>query len=395
MSPACRVCGGVQRFTFLTRDRVPVFQNAPCATAEQARAIPRAALRLVVCESCGFVANDAFDPDSMRYAGGYENEQSHSGVFEAHVEALVDGLVQSGVRGKRVLEAGCGAGVFLRRLCREGRNTGVGFDPAYRGPEKDLGGAVRFVADYYRGPSDAGDDRRGFDVVISRHVIEHVPDPRALLRALRTACEDRPGAQLLLETPDVEWILAQRVVEDFFYEHCSYFPTGALRYAASCEGFRVTRQAALFGGQYQWLEAVADAAPEKPAWPEAADVARVCTLARAYARDVPVRIAALERRIAALADEGGVAIWGAGAKGVTLADLCDPERRLVACVVDINPRKQGCFVPGTGHPIVAPEALREKGIRHVIVMNPNYEREVTAQAGGVDPTIRIHVADRL
>jgi hypothetical protein len=226
-------------------------------------------------------------------------------------------------------------------------------------------------------------------------VIEHVPDPRALLRALRAAGKGRPGAQLLLETPDVEWILAQRVVEDFFYEHCSYFPTGALRYAATREGFRVRRQASLFGGQYQWLEAVVDTAVEKPALPPAADVDRVCALARGYARDVPERIATLERRIGALAAQGGVAIWGAGAKGVTLVDLCDPERRLVACVVDINPRKQGCFVPGTGHPIVSPEALREKGIRHVIVMNPNYEREVTMQAGAVDPAIRIHVADRL
>ena len=331
----------------------------------------------------------------MRYAGGYENEQSHSGVFEAHVEALVDGLVRSGVRGKRVLEAGCGAGAFLRRLCREGGNTGIGFDPAYRGPGEDLGGSVRFVADYYRGPTGTGEATQGSDVVISRHVIEHVPDPRALLRALRAACEGRPGAQLLLETPDVEWILAQRVVEDFFYEHCSYFPTGALRYAAACEGFRVTRQAALFGGQYQWLEAVADTAPEKPALPQASDVERVCALARGYAREVPERIAALESKIGALAAQGGVAIWGAGAKGVTLVDLCDPERRLVACVVDINPRKQGRFVPGTGHPIVAPEVLREKGIRHVIVMNPNYEQEVTMQAGGVDPAIRVHVADRL
>lgn len=394
MSRACPVCDGTRRFAFLERERVPVFQNAPRASAEEARAIPRAALRLVACETCGFVANDAFDPESMRYAGGYENEQSHSGVFEAHVDALVDGLVQSGLRGKRVLEAGCGAGAFLRRLCRAGDNTGVGFDPAYRGPASDLGGAVRFVADYYRGPAGADADTRGFDVAISRHVIEHVPDPRALLRALRAACGGRADARLLLETPDVEWILAHRVVEDFFYEHCSYFPAGALCYAARLEGFRVTRHTSLFGGQYQWIEAAADA-PEKPALPEAPDVERICALARRYAHEVPARITALARRVGALAAEGGVAIWGAGAKGVTLVDLCDPERRLVACVVDINPRKQGRFVPGTGHPIVAPEALREKGIRHVIVMNPNYEQEVTMQAGAVDPTIRVHVADRL
>lgn len=395
MNRACPVCDGTQRFAFLERQRVPVFQNAPRATAGEARAIARAALRLVVCESCGFVSNDAFDAASMRYAGGYENEQTHSGVFEAHVEALVASLVRSGMRGRRVLEAGCGAGDFLRRLCREGGNRGIGFDPAYRGPEQDLGGAVRFVADYYRGPTGTGEGTQGVDVVISRHVIEHVPDPRALLRALRAACEGRPDARLLLETPDVEWILAQGVVEDFFYEHCSYFPTGALRHAASREGFRVTDQAALFGGQYQWLEAVADGTPDAATLPEASDVARICALARRYAREVPERIATLARRIEALAARGGVAIWGAGAKGVTLLDLCDPECRFVACAVDINPRKQGRFVPGTGHPIVAPAALRGQGIRHVIVMNPNYEQEVTMQAGAVDPTIRIHVADRL
>lgn len=380
---------------FLERSRVPMFQNAPCASAEEARAIPRAALRLVACESCGFVANDAFDAESMHYAGGYENEQTHSGVFEAHVEALVDQLVRSGVRGKRVLEAGCGAGAFLRRLCRKGSNTGIGFDPAYRGPACDLGGAVRFVADYYRGPTEAGAADAGVDVVISRHVIEHVPDPRALLRALRAACADRPGARLLLETPDVEWILAHCVVEDFFYEHCSYFSTGALRHAAASEGFRVTQQNGLFGGQYQWLEAVADPQPATPALPDAIDVARICTLARRYAEAVRERIARLEHRMGELAAQGGVAIWGAGAKGVTLVDLCDPECRLIACVVDINPKKQDRFVPGTGHPIVAPEVLRAKGIRHVVVMNPNYEQEVAMQAGGVDRSIEIHVADRL
>lgn len=387
MSRACPICDGMRRFAFLERDRVPMFQNAPRPTAEAARAIPRAALRLVACEVCGFVANDAFDPAAMRYAGDYENEQSHSGVFEAHVEALVGELVRAGVAHKRVLEAGCGAGAFLRRLCREGGNTGIGYDPAYRGPAVDLDGAVRFVADYYRGQPEG----QGADVVLSRHVIEHVPDPRAFLRTLRAAC--RPGAQLALETPDVRWILEHRVVEDFFYEHCSYFTTDALRHAAAREGFRVTRQTPLFGGQYQWLEAIAEDALPAPS--DAARVAETCALARRYGEDVPVRIAALARRLAEIGRDGAVAVWGAGAKGVTLADLCDPERRLVACVVDINPRKQGGFVPGTGHPIVAPEALRERRVRHVIVMNPNYEREVTMQAGAVDPTIRVHVADRL
>lgn len=393
MSRPCPVCDGARRFVFLERARVPVFQNAPCPSADEARSIPRGTLRLVACEDCGFIANDAFDEAPLRYAGGYENEQTYSGVFEAHVDALVDDLVRRGVRGVHVVEAGCGAGAFLRRLCRAGGNTGVGWDPAYTGPEREGDGAVRFVAEVYRG---RGHGEPPADVALSRHVIEHLAHPRALLAALRRACEGNPAARVFVETPDVAWILENGVVEDFFYEHCSYFPQDTLAFAAAREGLCVTRQVTRFAGQYQWLEAaVGDRAAARPPLPERARVAALCALARRYGREVPARIAALAGRLAQLASDGGVAIWGASAKGVTLADLCDPEGRLAACLVDINPRKQGRFVPGTGHPIVAPDALRRRRIGHVIVMNPNYAEEIAMQAGAVDPTIRVHVADAL
>jgi len=66
---------------------------------------------------------------------------------------------------------------------------------------------------------------------------------------------------------------------------------------------------------------------------------------------------------------------GGGAKGVTLANLIDPERELVACVVDLNPQKQGGFLPGTGHPIVNYLDLPLFQVKSAIQMNPNYAAE--------------------
>ena len=48
----------------------------------------------------------------------------------------------------------------------------------------------------------------------------------------------------------------------------------------------------------------------------------------------------------------------------------------IKAVVDINARKQGQYMPGTGHEIVAPEALVELQPDLVIVMNPIYEIEI-------------------
>ena len=53
------------------------------------------------------------------------------------------------------------------------------------------------------------------------------------------------------------------------------------------------------------------------------------------------------------------------AKGVTIANLIDPTNELFACVVDLNPGKQGHFLAGTGHPIVGPHALQVSGVCQV------------------------------
>jgi len=53
-------------------------------------------------------------------------------------------------------------------------------------------------------------------------------------------------------------------------------------------------------------------------------------------------------------------------------------------VVDLNPQKQGKYLPGTGHPIVGYSVLPDFGVTTAILMNPNYREENQAllrQAG--------------
>ena len=70
-------------------------------------------------------------------------------------------------------------------------------------------------------------------------------------------------------------------------------------------------------------------------------------------------------------------MWGAGAKGVAFLNMVDPEKRYVSKVIDINPKKQGTFLPGSGHEIVSPEYLKEvSGSIIVVVMNENYLEEI-------------------
>jgi len=118
--------------------------------------------------------------------------------------------------------------------------------------------------------------------------------------------------------------------------------------------------------------------------PTAPESAPTVALAQAYGTQEGVSRQQWLTRLLDLKARGKVALWGAGAKGATFANLVDPDGTIIDCVVDLNPNKQGGYIPGTGHPIVAPAALPERGVARALLMNPNYREEnlqLLAKAG--------------
>jgi len=366
----CPVCESLRLTPFLQRSQVPVHQNLVVASQEAARSVTRGELDLMVCEDCGFVFNRAFDLSRLAYGENYDNTQSCSAYFDTYLDGLVKDLVErQGVRNSTIVEVGCGKGQFLRKLVSYpgANNKGFGFDPSYVGEDIELDGRLAFRRCYY---DDTCTDVAA-DVVVCRHVIEHVPEPMALLRSVRAALGHSPKARVFFETPCVEWILHNRVVWDFFYEHCSLFTAASLSLAFQRAGFAVERVEHIFGGQYLWLEArVSNASlPTIQSLPETAK------LAQAYGAEEETLRQKWLARLIELKASGKVALWGAGAKGATFANLVDPDCTLIDCVVDLNPNKQGRYIPGTGHPIVAPADLPRRGVSSAVLMNPNYREE--------------------
>lgn len=380
---SCPVCGGAAAREFLHRAGVPAHQNLVLASRQEALEIVRGDLALAVCTECGFVFNAAFDGSKLAYGADYDNTQSCSPYFARYMDELAQHLVtEEGVRDCQVVEVGCGKGVFLRSLVENPSygNTGIGFDPSYVGNETDLAGRLRFERRFYDG--DCADIPA--DVVICRHVIEHVPEPLELLRSVRRALRDAKSPRIYFETPSVEWILRNQVIWDFFFEHCSLFTAASLRTAFEKTGFVVHSVSHVFGGQYLWLEAgLADTVDVSM------DEGEVPELAHRYAEE-EVRLRETWReRIIGLCEAGPVAVWGAGAKGTTFAHLIDPDCKLIDCLVDLNPKKQGGFVPGTGHPIISVQELAKRGVRTAILMNPNYREENEGLLAAAGITIQL------
>ena len=373
-APACPVCAARASFVLETRDEVPLLQNLVYPTPADAQACRKGALEMRRCRACGFVWNARFDASLSIYEEGYDNAQTYSDVFVRHLEAVAERVVGGSPSARpNLLEIGCGQGDFLQRLTqRWGGRLGqvAGFDPAWRRDAAPPSGAA-IHAEYFTPEAVA---RLGFhpDVVVSRHTIEHVPDPVAFMASIRAACQ--PGARLFIETPTADWILENGVVFDFFYEHCSLFNPNSLGRLIETSGLEVLEITPVFDGQY--LLAMAQA-------PQAGEAAETAVRADGDYDDLGygARRADFLARIRALiraAPLGQVALWGGASKGVTLTLLLGEDRDRLACAIDINTRKQGAFMPMSGLPIVSPERAVELGVTAALAVNPAYVAEIRA-----------------
>ena len=374
--PDCPVCRAHDGEVFFELPGVPVYCNVLWPTADEAVAAPRADIRLALCAACGMIWNTSFDAAATDYGVAYENSLHYSNVFQQHAEELAERLAAYAVDAATVIDIGCGKGDFLALLCADGRCRGLGFDPSYDGAYDGVV-SLSFVRDEYR----VGSVNAHGDLVVCRHVLEHIPDPRTFVSTLRHAVTEE--GVLYVEVPSAEYMLRNRSIWDVIYEHCSYFTAPALASLLRDCGFEVRDVGTSFGDQYLWIEAVPSLVAEPAPRADAGALSELADLAGGFRASFDALLA----NASGVLDEsaGSVVLWGAGSKGVTFLNVADPQRR-IASVFDVNPRKHGRHVPGSGQRILSPAAVAAVDAETVLVMNPLYADEVAQLIRGAGST---------
>ncbi len=390
----CPVCGHEGLTAFWEAKDVPIFCNILCESREEALAVPRAGICLAVCRSCGFICNTKFDSSRIDYDQSYENALEFSPRFREYAERLANRLIETyGVRGKHVIEIACGDGYFLNLLSRLGGNTGVGFDPSYRrtamGASDQSG--VTIIADYY-GEKYADQPA---DLICCRHALEHMANPVGFVQTIRQSIGQDDRTIVFFEVPDTMFIFRDLSVWDIIYEHCCYFTVPSLVTTFHRAGFDVDWCESAYDGQFLTIAARPAIAGVKPFEDSRCSLANVLASVERFAGSCKQKCATWASQFGRIASSGSKALlWGAGSKGITILNTLREScgERGVDYVVDINERKQGKYIAGTGQKIVAPAFLTDYRPDVVIVMNPVYLNEIEGMVASLGLTCEFLVA---
>lgn len=182
----CSLCGDSRPDRPLDSTAPPTEAVVPC----HVRAFQGQQFRVWRCAGCGTLhCRERVDLNT--YYAQYPFAQARlTRPFRLFYGNLLRRLRGQGLRPEhRLLDYGCGKGLFLKFLGRRGYRRAVGYDP-YGDPSTTGNPAVLAEAAY--------------DFILLQDVLEHVEDPRGLLAELDRYL--RPGGTILIGTPNASRI---------------------------------------------------------------------------------------------------------------------------------------------------------------------------------------------
>ena len=224
----CCICGGGETGPFLEMDG---FQYSRC-------------------RECGLVYQNpmpVFGDLRKRYSGDYfqyelENQENFFNLMKLGLRDIrFEKFCRNGKQGeRRFLDIGCATGLLLDHVKKLGWGAkGVEIcKPSVEYARQTFG------LDVFLGTLEEASFPDGcFDVVHFSHVIEHVPEPKAMLLEVRRVLKD--DGHVVVTTPNVGgWHarFAGRTWRSAIPDHIHLFSIRTLRALLALTGFRVTKQ---------------------------------------------------------------------------------------------------------------------------------------------------------
>jgi SAM-dependent methyltransferase len=388
---ACRFCGAPVTDVFADLGMSPLANDY--LPAERVNAMePFYPLRALVCAKCFLVQLEEFETPEQIFSD-YAYFSSYSSSWLEHSRRYAEQMIERlGLDGdSQVVEIASNDGYLLQYFADREISV-LGVEPAANVAKVAVEKGIPTVVEFF-GEKVAGElaPQSSADLLLGNNVLAHVPDLNDFVAGMRVLL--KPGGVITMEFPHLLRLIEDNQWDTIYHEHFSYFSFLTVSAVFAAHGLRVfdVQELPTHGGSLRIFATHAedsetretDAAHELAERERAAGYEQLDTY-RGYGRRVEQDKRQILRFLMDLKDQGlRVVAYGAPAKGNTLLNYCGVRRDLIEYTCDLNPHKQGHFLPGSRIPIRSPDALREDRPDVVLILPWNLKDEIVQQLGFV------------
>lgn len=354
----CLACGFHRAMPLFTGTQKPLATLGWPQSPEQSIEMPHYPLDFIRCLRCGHIYNYSFEYQNVPYVKNPNLMYNQSTLWQKHQHDLSRRLIGILSQTATVIEIGCGTGGFLRSMAEFLPNARfIGFDPNNDNIFEDHN--IKLIPELFIPSRDL--QKYQPDLILSRHVLEHLMNPLAFLQELAVySSYHQLSPKLFFEVPCVDRLLKYGRLEDLYYEHNSHFTSHsfeALLKNLPCQiefiehGYN---QEVIFGLiQLQVMPLLNDLLIQTD---------RFRKQIQSSSQTIPAQIASL------LASGQTLCLWGGTGKGAAFVHHFNLNSDQIPLrVVDSDLSKVGTYVPGTRYFISSPKSLLEDPVDIIII----------------------------
>jgi len=315
--------------------------------------VPLLPLRIVLCNSCGFVYQEiTFDLNELSKIYEIAYESYHSPVIGSVGGSLASDFLEflencTDPNDKKVLEIGCFDGYFLSLLRDKHSCDVIGCDPSHGAKIAESIG-VKVIQDYFSPRLF----HETFDMIVLRGLLEHVLNPTGFLKDVETVTSK--NGIIAIEVPNLEYSLRNGVIGDFFHEHLSYFTKNSLTNCLSLSGFEPVK---IDDDGYYVRAIFKKSGPAYKFSVPRGEASKIKKLSKAFNENVE----RLVRELTELSNKlSGKEVYLYGGGGHTIGLLSKTRKFLgPKGVIDGDPSKVGKYIPGFNLPVYPKKIVKE------------------------------------
>ena len=385
----CRHCRAELALPFIDLETAPP-SNSYLNASQLAAPEKWYPLRVLTCTQCWLVQTEDYAHFEELFSSDYAYFSSFSSSWLAHSQHYVTDMVGRFNLGpsSHVVEVASNDGYLLQYVKQLGIPC-LGIEPTHSTAQAAREKGIEVVEKFFGVvlATELVAQGQSADLTAANNVLAHVPDINDFVAGFARLL--KPNGVATFEFPHLMRMVGECQFDTIYHEHFSYLSLSAVKTIFQTKGLIVfdVQEIGTHGGSLRVF------AQRRDTGTRAITAAVSALLAREAAAGVMTAdyYGGFQRRadkikddllvflLQAKRDGKTVGAYGAAAKGNTLMNYAGVRANLLPWVVDLNPAKQGKFLPGSRIPIVDEAHLRRARPDYVVILPWNLKQEVTAQ----------------